>query len=335
MIGAILPAPLHIPAPWQRSAERILSAGWRRILVVGASDRGKSSYCNFLLGALLGEGRTVSFVDADIGQKDVGPPATVSLADVKAPTDLAASGYDALYFVGHTNPIAHFLPLVLGTRRMAEAAKGEFVLIDTTGLVQGRGRDLKGFQIDSLQPDALVCLERGEELAPIRHAARHCHILRLPPSRLAATKSPNARRRAREQAFQSHFRGARELSLDLERLIVQRSSLFNGQQVDDPRFLYAEQLPDRLVAVAEASAPAALEGVHVLPRQFADQLLCGVADGTGSCLGLGLVVAIDFARGTLALYTPVPKRRIRIVQFGDIYLDREGRELHHGRLGHF
>lgn len=328
-------APLHVPAPWQRSATTILNAGWRRILVVGASDRGKSRYCRFLLGSLLGLGRRVSFVDADIGQKDVGPPATVSLANLESPADLAAARHDALYFVGHTSPIAHFLPLVLGTRRMAEQATGEFVVVDTTGLVQGRGRELKGFQVDSLQPDAVVCLERGDELAPIRHAARHCNILRLPPSRQAQAKSPSARRRARESAFQEHFKDARELAFGLAEVIVQRSSLFNGRAVDDPRFVYAERLPDRLVAVSDAAAPAAVEGVQVLPRHFADQLLCGVADRAGSCLGLGILAAIDFGRGRLVLFTPVPRRQIRIVQLGDLYLDREGRELHHGRLGHF
>jgi polynucleotide 5'-hydroxyl-kinase GRC3/NOL9 len=327
---------LHIPAAWQHSAERILAKNWRRILVAGATDRGKSSYCNFLVNALLGAGRTASFVDADIGQKDVGPPATVALADLDTPPEFAPQeySYNALYFVGHISPIAHFLPLVLGTRRMVEAAKGEFVVIDTTGLVQGKGRVLKGFQIESLQPDALICLERGEELAPIRHAARHLNILRLRPSRLAAAKSTNARRRAREEAFQSHFHGAREVELKLEEVIVQRSSLFNGEPVEDPRFVYAERLPDGLIAVDDEAVPAT-ERVHVVPRKFLDHLLCGVADKTGECLGLGIVSSIDFARRSLALYTPVSRQRIRIVQFGDMYVDRQGRELHLGRLGHF
>lgn len=326
---------LHVPAAWQRSAERIVGAGWRRILVVGATDRGKSSYCRFLVNALLREGRTVSFVDADIGQKDIGPPATVALADLDAPEDFARPSCDGIYFVGHVNPIAHFLPLVLGTRRMADAAKGEFVVIDTTGLIQGKGRILKGFQIESLQPDVLVCLERGDELAPLRRAARHCSILRLRPSGIATPKSPNARRRAREAAFLAHFQRAREVELRLERVIVQRSSLFNGEPVADPRFLYAERLPEGLIAVSGEAVPAALEGIQVLPRHFADQLLCGVADAAGECLGLGIISAIDFQRRSLTLYTPVAKDRIRIVQFGDLYLDRNGHELHHGRLEHF
>lgn len=327
-------AALHIPAAWQHSAERILAKNWRRILVVGATDCGKSSYCNFLVHALLRAGRTASFVDADVGQKDVGPPATVALADLDAASELSPEGYSTLYFVGHISPIAHFLPLVLGTRRMVEAAKGEFAVIDTVGLVQGKGRVLKDFQIASLQPDALVCLERGEELAPIRHAARHLNVLRLRPSRLAAAKSSNARRRAREEAFQSHFQQGHELELGFEEVIVQRSSLFNGEAVEDPRFVYAERLPDGLIGVTDDAVPAA-ERVQVVPRHFADHLLCGVADKTGNCLGLGIISSIDFVRRRLTLYTPVSRRHIRIVQFGDMYVDRQGRELHLGRQGYF
>lgn len=328
-------ARLQIPAAWKHSAERIISANWRRILVVGDTDCGKSTYCKFLVNAFLQEKRTVSFVDADIGQKQIGPPATVAVADLAAAADFAQAAFHAMYFVGHVNPVAHFVPLVLGTRRMAEAAKGEFTVIDTTGLIHGRGRALKGFQIDSLQPDVLVCLERGEELAAIRHAARHCNMLRLHPSGLALPKSPSARRRAREEAFRAHFQRAREMEFGLEEVIVQRSSLFNGKPVADRRFLYAEALPDGVIAVAREQAPHAVEGIQVLPRHFADQLLCGVADGAGACLGIGIISSMDFHRRSLRLYTAVQKRRIRIVQFGDLYLDRDGHELHHGRLGHF
>jgi polynucleotide 5'-hydroxyl-kinase GRC3/NOL9 len=306
---------------------------------VGATDRGKSSYCNFLIHALLREERTVSFVDSDVGQKDIGPPATVTLAEIHPATDLATdfghAACDAIYFVGHISPFAHFLPLVLGTRQMVEAAKGEFVVIDTPGLVQGRGRVLVGFQVESLHPDVLVCLERGDELAPIRNAARHCNTLRVRPSPLAAHKSLSARRHIRQEAFRVHFQNAGEVDLRLEEVVVQRSSLFNGKPVADPRFLYAELLSDGLFAVADETAPPALEGVHVLPRNFGDQLLCGVADEASKCLGLAIVSAIDFSQRSLTFYTPVPKDSIRIVLFGDLYLDRNGRELHLRRLAHF
>jgi polynucleotide 5'-hydroxyl-kinase GRC3/NOL9 len=96
--------PLDVPDAWRRSAMRILSEGWQRILVVGATDRGKSSYCKFLVNALLQEERKVSFVDGDIGQKDVGPPATVTLADFDAPMDFDQAVSGGMYFVGHMSP---------------------------------------------------------------------------------------------------------------------------------------------------------------------------------------------------------------------------------------
>ncbi|MCC2682888.1 MAG: GTPase or GTP-binding protein-like protein [Nitrosospira multiformis] len=225
---------LDVPAAWERSAKRILSRNWRRIMVLGATDLGKSSYCRFLINRLLREGHRVSFVDADIGQKDIGPPATVTLAELETDMDFANAACQHMYFVGHINPMAHFLPLVLGTRQLVEAAQGEFLVIDTPGLIRGRGRALVGFQIESLHPDVLVCLEHGGELAPIRHAARHCDILRLHPSHLAVNKSRTVRRHTREEAFRGYFQDAREVELRLEEVIVQRSSFFNGRVF--PRF---------------------------------------------------------------------------------------------------
>jgi polynucleotide 5'-hydroxyl-kinase GRC3/NOL9 len=264
--------PLDVPDAWRRSAMRILSEGWQRILVVGATDRGKSSYCKFLVNALLQEERKVSFVDGDIGQKDVGPPATVTLADFDAPMDFDQAVSGGMYFVGHMSPFAHFLPLVVGTRQMVEAARGESVVIDTAGLVQGRGRVLAGFQIESLRPDVLVCLEWDDELAPIRHAARHCSILRLRPSRSATRKSAELRRQVREEAFRAHFQGASEIELKLDRITVQRTSLFNGTPVADPRFIYAESFPDGLIGVVgeghQEGRQEGLERVQVLPPEF-------------------------------------------------------------------
>jgi polynucleotide 5'-hydroxyl-kinase GRC3/NOL9 len=335
---------LRVSAAWHDSAQRILDEGWHRILILGATDRGKSSYCRFLINAFLQEGRTVSFVDADIGQKDVGPPATITLADFAALADFAhaastpmsqISACTGMYFVGHISPFAHFLPLVVGTRQMVETAKGEFVVIDTAGLVQGRGRQLAGFQIESLRPDVLVCLERGDELAPIRHAARHCNTLRVRSFRSAVRKSPEARRRLREKAFRTHFQDAREVEVRLDDIIVQRSSLFNGAAVIDPRFLYAESFSDGLIAVAGEGVYEASERVRVLPVNFADQLLCGVAGDGGRCLGLAICTGVDFAARNITLYTPVPKRDIRIILFGDLYLDQDGHELHLGRCGQF
>ena len=62
---------------------------------------------------------------------------------------------------------------------------------------------------------------------------------------------------------------------------------------------------------------------HLIERN----LLSGIADASGRCLGLGIIERIDFARRTIVLSTPVERDRVRIVQFGDLYVTPEGGEL--------
>jgi len=317
---------IDIPSSWTRSAEVILRKRYRKVLVVGAADRGKSTYCHFLATTLGAAGFKVAFVDADIGQKDVGPPATISLAYLATATSLAQARLDGLYFIGSVDPIRHFLPIVVGTRRLVDAARTPFVIIDTTGLVQGPGRILTTFQIESLQPDALVALEQKGELGPVVKPYRQYPLLRLRSSPRVLPKSHEARRAAREAAFRNYFTAATAITLDLKRLLVQRCLLFNGRSYADPRFIYAEKTPEGLIGIS-ADPTAELAALQVLPAGFEKNLLCGLGDYRGNGLGLGIIEKIQLQQSTITLWTPVGRQRIRTLQFGELYLDRDGREL--------
>lgn len=318
---------LDIPRSWMASARRIQANGWCRILVIGAVDRGKSSYCHFLANHLSTSGAKVAFVDADVGQKDVGPPATISLAYLQRDTALSQAEPAGGYFVGDTSPIGHFLPMIVGTRRMVAAAQASYVIIDTSGLIHGAGLVLKQYQIDSLQPDVIIALEKGNELETLLRSQWHHNIIRLRPSPRAAGKSARVRRALRQQAFRRYLDAAGEMYLDVRRLIFQRSPLFTGEPIEDARFLYAEQTTEGYVAVRREGGWLKHEkGWRSLPANFADGLLCGLADQGGEYLGLGIVKEIDFSQLKIALYTPVPKGRIRIVQFGNLSLSRDGLE---------
>jgi len=344
-------APLDVPDAWRRSAAQIAGHAWRTVLVLGATDRGKSTYCQFLTRALCGAGTRVAFVDADIGQKDIGPPATVSLgfadgieargagqgwpgcAFADSAAGLPAARLAGLYFVGHVNPVAHFLTIVIGTQRMAAAAAdAPFVLVDTVGLVHGSGRALLGFLIESLEPDVIVALERDGELESVLKAHRHRRIVRLPVSDRAVAKSARTRRALRERAFRTHFAGAQDLEFPVDQLVFQRWSLFNGVPVADARFLYAEATVDGIVGVSVHGAAQHHRRLTVLPAGFERDLLCGIGDHAGKLQGLGIINRIDFRLGTISLFTAVPQRRVHVVQPGDMHLARDGRELRRERL---
>jgi polynucleotide 5'-hydroxyl-kinase GRC3/NOL9 len=325
---------IDIPSSWRRSADAILAGRRGRVLVMGATDCGKSTYSAFLTASLRTGGVASAFVDADVGQKDVGPPATITLVRVGRKGELASAAASALYFVGSVNPIGHFLPMIVGTRRLVDAAHADWVVISTPGLVEGPGRALNAYQIESLQPDVIVAIQRAQELEPTLRPHGNHRIHRLQPSRKATTKSQVARRRAREQAFRAYFAGSRVVVLDLRHVRVQRARLFSGEPFKDGQFVYAERTPEGVVAIG-GPAPGANRAQDVLPPDFADNLLCGAVNAEGECCGLGIVERIDFARGQLHLYTPLTRRQIRAVQFGDLYVGRDGEELGVRRPGQF
>jgi polynucleotide 5'-hydroxyl-kinase GRC3/NOL9 len=319
---------IDIPEDWERSAALILQHRWRVILVLGAMDRGKSTYCRFVSRQLLVAGATVAFVDADVGQKDLGPPAALTLGYLDAAHPAAPLSPAAWYFVGATTPARHLLPVVLGTQRLVASARAAYVVINTTGFVHGVGRILKSYKIDAVRPDVIIALERGRELAALLTAYRHYRILRLPPSPRATEKSPQQRREARERAFGSYFAAGHDVVLPWRQLIIQGCVLLTGTRVAHDTFPYAARTSEGLIAVAE-DGPISRPGYTILPVGFERHLLCGVAGRREHGLGLAILTGLDFARETVALWTPVPVERIKILQFGDLYVHPDGRELGH------
>jgi polynucleotide 5'-hydroxyl-kinase GRC3/NOL9 len=317
---------MDIPSSWEWSATQILHNPWRKILVIGAVDRGKSTYCHFLSQRLLATGATVAIVDADVGQKDIGPPAAITLGYTQSNVALTQVQPAAWYFVGAVSPAGHLLPAVIGTRQLVDVARAARVIINTTGFVHGLGRVLKGYKIDAVQPDVIVAIARGHELSALLTPYRHHRILRITPSPHAMAKTPQHRQSNRERAFAAYFASAREVLLSWQQVRLQRSLLFTGTRVQHAAFLYAERTAEGLLAVAAHGTPYS-PGVTVLPAGFEQYLLCGLANQRNHGLGLAILKHIDFAEESLTLLTPVPAERIRIIQWGDLYISPDGREL--------
>lgn len=317
---------IDIPPAWEWSVTQIMQHQWRKVLVIGGVDRGKSTYCTFLSQRCLAAGRRVAIIDTDIGQKAIGPPATLTLGYPEASQSLAEVPPVAWYFIGATSPTGHLLPMIVGLRSLLDITRAACIIINTTGFIHGPGRVLKGYKIEAVQPDVIVALEQGRELRALLQAYRHYRILRLPPSAHATIKTPEQRRAARERAFGVYFASAQSVELALRQVIFQRALLFTGRRLEHEGCLYAEHTPEGLLVIAAGEQPD-LPGACVLPVGFEHHLLCGVAGRRNEGVGLARVLRIDFARETIALHTPVPVERIRVLQFGTLYVDAAGCEL--------
>jgi len=288
---------MDIPSSWAASAEEIQRHAWRTILVIGATDRGKSTYCQYLSRRLLAAGDSVALVDADIGQKDIGPPGTITLGYLDAVTPLHRLQPAAWYFVGAVSPAEHMRPMVAGTRQLTDAAQATRVIVNTTGFVHGLGRRLKGRKIEALEPDVMIGLARGRELDALLAPYPHICTLHLLPSPQVRRKSPQQRRANREEAFRRYFAEAQNISLPRHQVQIQ------------------ERTPKDIIALAE------------MPTGLKRYLLCGVANRQGHGAGLAILTHLDVDTDTLHLHTPVAPEQLRMLQLGYLYIAPDGKEL--------
>jgi polynucleotide 5'-kinase involved in rRNA processing len=269
-------------------------------VLLGGLDSGKTTLGRAISAAALEAGRTVAYLDADVGQKAVGPPTAVTLKFLRSPGDLEATGSsgplgdpDAMYFVGSTSPQGQLLPLVVGTGRMLARAREEgsdLVVVDTSGLVSGvYGQILKYHKIELLQPDVVIGLERGEELDPLLGIVQRffqTEVLVVPvPSEVRAT-SVEERARNREAGMRRYF------TEPLQRWRVKPT-------------------------VFMPALPALFE-----PQQL-DRILVGLSDGEGRYLGLGYL-EYSQEEGVLRLISRVEEAP-KALKLGSVRLEEDFR----------
>lgn len=269
----------------------------RTVLLVGGLDTGKSTLSRALLRAAVEAGRTSAFLDADVGQKTVGPPATITLKHVRTPADLEADALaeaDALSFVGSTSPDGHLLQVVAGVASLAGRAReegAEFLVTDTSGLVSGiYGQILKYHKTELLRPDLVVGLQRGEELLPLLGVIQRFFQTEVVPLGIHPAVVPTTveqRAENRERAMGRYFSSG-----ELHRWRVKPT-------------VFMPALPP------------------LFDLSQLDRLLVGLSDGSGGYLGIGyLEYAAD--EGVLRLISPVAEGP-KALRLGSVRLEEDYR----------
>lgn len=266
------------------------------VMLVGGLDTGKSTLSRRLLEAAAAAGRRAAYVDADLGQKTVGPPATMALRFVRSAEDLAPGRFeeaDALAFVGATSPQGHMVQVisaVASLHRRALEAGAELVIVDTSGMVSGvYGQILKYHKVEMVRPDLVVGLQRGEELLPLlgviqRFFATEVVPLGVHPDVVPTTVDQRAEHRERSMA--RYFSGA------LHRFRVKPT-------------VFMPALPPMFE----------LEQLH--------RLLVGLSDGGGGTTGLGYLEHTP-EEGVLRLISPVAEGP-KALRLGSVRLEESFR----------
>lgn len=245
-------------------------AGSSVVMLLGAIDTGKTTLARKILAAAVAVGRTSAYVDADIGNSTVGPPACVGVRYVTDLNDLAdLETPDQVHFVGAISPNRLVLQQVMATASGVSLAKerADLVVIDTTGVTTGvAGETLKYHKMELCRPDQVVALQRGAELEPLVGMLRRFFSVEVTMAGAdpdVAPTSPDERAAKRAARFKLAF------APPLDRWRVKPT-------------------------VFAPTLPAGLDFERL------SGMLVGIHDGEGSCRGLG---RLDYKEDKLVVET--------------------------------
>jgi polynucleotide 5'-hydroxyl-kinase GRC3/NOL9 len=280
----------RVPAAWVANLEEL--AGARIVLVIGATEAGKTTLTAWLANALRARGHRVAIVDADVGQSEIGPPATVGLGEVRGP--LTRSG-DAevidIEFVGVTSPGRRPWQVADATGRLAAKARSRFdrVVVDTSGFVAGGfAAAVKQRKIAAVDPDLVVLVQTSDESEHLVRGVgdrERPRMLRLPAVRGTQSRSPDVRRRHRVAALARYFADARSMTLDTSRIALRT-----------------------------------VTGAPVAPETLAEGTLVALQGTNGDTLALAVIDATDLGRNRLTLRTTYAGASVAAVVIGETTL---------------
>jgi len=334
---------VEVSDEWQAAMVTALARGGV-CLVVGATDVGKSTFCGLLAQRAAAAGTRTAVLDSDTGQQDIGPPACIGMAWAQPEaTRLDELPLAGMHFVGATSPLGHLLELVAGLaalRRSAYAQGTAFLVVDTTGLVEGPGLGLKWAKVSALRPRTLVAIQRGDELEPLLVPYRTRErptVLRVTPSPLARARSPQVRAARRQEMFARYFTGARTQAIPMERVSWEGLPLLAGTPLPEVelealakawgvRVLHAESGPAGRVAVT-AGEPWRAEGWRVLSVASFDRLLVGLVEADGNTAGAGILLGWPDGMRAFRVVTPARAAGVRTLRVGYLRVDPRGTEL--------
>ncbi len=258
-------------------------------MLIGAPDTGKSTLARMIIEAAAGSGRIVAYVDGDLGQTTVGPPTCVGLKWIRSVEDLSTmAAADALRFVGGITPDRFRLQQVVGVASLVDQARAEadLIVVDTTGSISGVvGQTLKYHKTELCRPESILALQRGSELEPIIGMLERfftVSVTALPVHPDVVPISPDERTAIRTKRF--------------------------AEAMAEPRQKWRVR-----PTVFAPSLPTGLD----LSRLH--NMLVGVHDGGGHCLGLGI---LEYDDGALRVVTSVGDG-MKGLRLGSVVLDPE------------
>ena len=313
------------------------------ILVLGGSDVGKTTLIMQLANLLYERQKKVGIVDSDVGQSDIGIPATISygLLDSKKVFMNEISAKKS-FFVGSTSPKNHVLDMITGCKKMIEHAlqdNCDNIIIDTTSLnTRKTGRMLKRAKIEQLKPDIIVTIQKENELLHL--VKNYTNIINITPYDKIKLKSADDRFILRDKRWKKHFEFTKEHNIDLKETKLLNTLYRSGSRVSVSgrhfisemlgcKIIYAEQLAEGYFVVIDGAPTKNYYEIYKIHRKkFEEGLLIGLLDKNFEFIDVGIIKEIDFKNEIMSIISPLDSiANIKHILVGEMRLSSIGDEL--------
>lgn len=343
-----------IPREWDALISEVIQQRPKKILVMGSVDVGKSFFTTYLANTMLRHGLRPGAIDSDVGQSDVGPPATMGLGIFEQPVaQLYEVPLSSAYFVGSMSPSEHMLEFVVGVKWLVEHGlkKADSVIVNTPGWIfGGPGRSLQLYTLETIDPDIVVAIQREGELEHLLSSVPRARVRRLPVSKKVRSRSSGERASLRAMTLGKYFEDAGKLVLNLRKVRLKRCYLHTGRPIDvgtlgvKAQIVHAEQMPEGMLIVikrrVDKSVIQELEArfghVRTIIQGSERNMMVGLTNDANEMLGIGIIERIDYERGRMVVLTPVKNAdEVAAVQFGSMRIKPDGEEIGTIRQGTF
>jgi polynucleotide 5'-hydroxyl-kinase GRC3/NOL9 len=286
-----------VPESWNKPLEFLkkLEVKPAIVMVMGASDTGKSSFSTYLLNKLVETKHKVGVLDGDLGQSDLGSSASVGYTVTdKQVTELANLQMQNGFFVGVTSPVDALKQTVEALGAMMKELQEKqpnYIIINTDGFISGEiAENYKLSLIKELKPNIVIGIQAKNELEPILSYLGGGAVITIEPSTAHSSRGTENRKATRERSYAKYLKDSKLQCIPMSQLILEPRSAI-PKMVDSNRGL--------------------LVGLYGAGTKF---------------LGIGVLRAINPTRKTLKIQTAIPVKPTRVV-FGKVELDKRLQEV--------
>jgi len=194
---------------WKDVADRMREKP-KRIMLVGATDTGKSTLTTYLCNIANANSLKVGVTDGDVGQADLAPPGCIGAAMIgKQFLDLREVNAEYFSFIGSISPMGMEDLVIDNIKKILDklSTGTDICVINTDGYVDEHGIDYKIALAKTIKPDLIVyigdVLKKFDEFEVVRVSA---------PTSITKTRADREQRRLQQYA---RFLGGRRHIFEL------------------------------------------------------------------------------------------------------------------------